>query len=60
MIVCESMSEVKLPGVCYVEIEEPNACIGVALAWTPEIENPVLGNFVAFMRDRSALSQSFS
>ena len=54
MIVLESHATLGIPGVAFVPINEPNATVSVSLAWSPDIENPVVGNFVAFMRDRAA------
>ena len=53
-IVLESHAALGIPGVAFVPIDEPNAAVSVSLAWSPDIENPVVGNFVAFMRDRAA------
>jgi len=52
-IVLESHATLGIPGVSFIPIDEPNAAVSVSLAWSPDIENPVVGNFVAFMRDRA-------
>ena len=54
-LAAESQSEVKFPGVVFRPIAEPNAWFRVDLAWMPEAEEPVVGRFVAFMRDESRL-----
>lgn len=52
-LAAKSESEVKFPGVVFRPIAEPNAWFRVDLAWMPEAEEPVVGRFVAFMRDES-------
>lgn len=52
-LAAKSQSEVKFPGVVFRPIAEPNAWFCVDLAWIPETEEPVVGRFVAFMRDES-------
>jgi DNA-binding transcriptional LysR family regulator len=52
-LAAKSQSEVKFPGVVFRSIAEPNAWFRVDLAWMPEAEEPVVGRFVAFMRDES-------
>jgi DNA-binding transcriptional LysR family regulator len=51
MIVLASHREFRAPGVRLVDINEPNATIGISLAWSPALEEPIAGSFVAFMRD---------
>ncbi|HXW71030.1 MAG TPA: LysR family transcriptional regulator [Methylocella sp.] len=48
-----SQSEAKFPGVVYKTIAEPNAWLRIDLAWMPETDEPVIGRFVAFMRDEA-------
>lgn len=50
-----SQSEIVLPGVVFKPIDEPNAFVQIALAWAPELEDPVVGRFIAFMRDEAPL-----
>lgn len=53
-IVLESHATLGVPGVVFIAINEPNAMVSVWLAWSPDVENPLVGSFVAFMRDRAA------
>jgi DNA-binding transcriptional LysR family regulator len=48
-----SQSEVAFPGVIYKPISEENAWVQVELVWIPDMENAVVGRFVAFMRDEA-------
>ena len=50
-ITCQSQSETNFPGVIFKPIDEPNAWLRVHLAWMPEAEDPVVGRFVALVRD---------
>lgn len=50
-----SQSEIGFPGVVVRPIDEPNAIVQIALAWAPALEDPVVGRFIAFMRDESRL-----
>lgn len=50
-----SQSEIALPGVVVRPIDEPNAVAYIALAWAPTLEDPVVGRFIAFMRDEARL-----
>ncbi len=52
-LAAKSQAEVQFPGVVFRPIAEPNAWFRVDLAWMPEAEEPVVGRFVAFMRDKS-------
>lgn len=52
-IAMASQAEVNVPGVAYRAIEESDGVIEVHLAWLPELEDAVIGRFVAFMRDES-------
>jgi len=52
-LAAKSQSEVTFPGVVFRPIAESNAWFRVDLAWMPEIEEPAVGRFVAFMRDES-------
>lgn len=50
-ITCRNQSETIFPGVIFKPIDEPNAWVRVHLAWMPEAEDPVVGRFVALVRD---------
>jgi DNA-binding transcriptional LysR family regulator len=54
-LAAKSQSEVKFPGVVFRPVDEPDAWFRIDLAWMPEAEEPVIGRFVAFMRDESRL-----
>lgn len=58
-VVTESQSEVSFPRIAYRMIREENAWIQVELVWNPEIEDPVVGRFVAFMRDAARSRRLF-
>lgn len=49
----ESQAEASFPGVVFRSIEEENGWLEFGLVWLPEIEDPLVGRFVAFMRDES-------
>jgi DNA-binding transcriptional LysR family regulator len=49
----QSQAEVTFPGIVFRSIDEPNAWLDFGLAWMPESEDPVVGRFIAFMRDES-------
>lgn len=49
----ESQAEFPFPGVVFRPIAESNASFCVGLVWLPECEEPVVGRFVAFMRDEA-------
>ena len=50
-LLCENHREIAFPGVRFLDVSEPNARVPVVLAWRPELEDPVVGSFIAFMRD---------
>lgn len=54
-----SQLEVSFPGVVYRPLREENAWVQVELVWSPEAEDPVVGRFVAFMRDEARLRRLF-
>jgi DNA-binding transcriptional LysR family regulator len=56
-LVVASQSEVTLPNITFRPIDEPNASVRVDLTWLPEIEEPAVGRFVAFMRDEARSRQ---
>jgi hypothetical protein len=50
-ITCRSQSETIFPGVIFKPIDELNAWVLVHLACMPETEDPIVGRFVALVRD---------
>jgi len=48
-----SQAEAGFPGVVFKPIADRNASIEMALAWLPELEDPTIGRFVAFLRDEA-------
>lgn len=52
-IVPRNISELRIPGVTFLPIDEPNASFRVHLAWNRQADSPVVGRFIAFMRDES-------
>lgn len=51
----DSQSEATFPDVVFKPINEPDASLRVDLIWLPELEEPAVGRFVAFMRDECRL-----
>lgn len=51
----QSQAEASFPGVVFRPVRESNASVGVELVWMPEIEEPAVGRFVAFLRDAARL-----
>jgi hypothetical protein len=51
----QSQSEATFPGVVFRPIHEANARLAISLAWMPESEEPVVGRFIAFLRDEARL-----
>jgi DNA-binding transcriptional LysR family regulator len=49
----ESQAKIGFPDVSFVPISEENASINIVLAWLPQSEDPVIGRFIAFMRDEA-------
>ncbi len=49
----EGLAEATYPGVVFRPIDEDNAWLDFGLVWLAETEDPVVGRFVAFMRDRA-------
>jgi hypothetical protein len=45
--------------VVFKRIDDPGASVEMSLAWLPELEDPAVGRFVAFLRDE-ARSRSLS
>jgi len=52
-LAAESQAELGFPDVVFRPISEANASFCVNLVWLPECEEPVVGRFVAFMRDEA-------
>ncbi len=50
-LAARSQSELKLPGLVFRPIAEPDARFRIDLVWMPEMEEPAIGRFLAFMRD---------
>lgn len=46
-------SEAGFPGVVFRPIDDPTASVQMMLAWLPELEDPAVGRFVAFLRDEA-------
>jgi len=49
----ESQSEATFPGLVFRPIDEADARVVISLAWMPEAEEPIVGRFIAFMRDEA-------
>lgn len=49
----EGQAEVSFPGVLFRPIDEDNAWLNFGLVWLAETKDPVVGRFVAFMRDQA-------
>jgi DNA-binding transcriptional LysR family regulator len=47
----ESEAAAGFTGVVFLPVDEQNAVLQLDLAWPPEMEEPAVGRFVAFMRD---------
>lgn len=60
MISLESHREITIPEVKFIDIDEPDALVGIALAWSPDLEDPVAGSFLAYMRDHHRGDQQLS
>jgi DNA-binding transcriptional LysR family regulator len=58
-VVGQSQAEVAIPGVAYRPICEDNAWEETELIWNPTAEDPVVGRFVAFMRDQARSRKLF-
>lgn len=50
-LVTQAQSEVKVPGVLFRSIDEPNANLEIQIVWVPENEDAVVGRFVSFMKE---------
>ena len=48
-----SQAETAIPGLVFKAIDDPGASIQVVLAWRQELEDAVVGRFVAFLRDEA-------
>jgi DNA-binding transcriptional LysR family regulator len=51
--VTTSQAEAIMPGVICKPVSDDSASLEFSLAWLPETEDPLVGRFVAFMRDES-------
>lgn len=52
-LAADSQADATFPGVVFRLIAEENASLEFCLVWLPETEDPLVGRFVAFMRDES-------
>ena len=48
-----SHAEAAFAVVVFKRIDDPGASVEMSLGWLPELEDPVVGRFVAFLRDES-------
>jgi DNA-binding transcriptional LysR family regulator len=48
-----SHAETEFTGVVFKRIDDPGASVEMSLAWLPELEDPAVGRFVAFLRDEA-------
>jgi len=48
-------SEAGFAGVVFKRIDDRDASVEMSLAWLPELEDPAVGRFVAFLRDEARL-----
>ncbi|MBL6938224.1 MAG: LysR family transcriptional regulator [Alphaproteobacteria bacterium] len=54
-LVTQSLAEATCPGVVFKPIDEENAWLEFDLVWPADAEDPLVGRFIAFMRDQSRL-----
>lgn len=54
-VAAQAYSALNLPGLTFIPLDEADARIEINLVWRPETEDPIVGKFVAFMRDRTKL-----
>ncbi|NVN24605.1 LysR family transcriptional regulator [Asaia siamensis] len=59
-IAARGYSSLALPSLTFIPITEDNAFIEINLVWRPESEDPLLGKFVAFIRDRARARRSIA
>lgn len=52
-VAAKAYAALNLPGLTFLPIAEDNARMKINLVWRPESEDPVVGKFVAFIRDRA-------
>ena len=50
-VVLDMVAGSPVPGVAFRPIDEPDGTTGVVVAWAPGVEDPLIGRFVAFLRD---------
>lgn len=58
-LVTASQATACFPGVIFKPVHEPDAWINVDLTWHPAAEDPVVGRFIAFMRDQALSRRLF-
>jgi DNA-binding transcriptional LysR family regulator len=49
----DSLAKATFPGIVFKPLAEENAWLEFDLVWLPETEDPLVGRFIAFMRDES-------
>lgn len=59
-VVLDMVAGVPIPGVAFRPIDEPDASTGLMMTWAPGAEDPLLGRFVAFLRDEVRTMQDRS
>ncbi len=50
-----NQAEAGFAGVVFKRIDDPDASVEMSLAWLPDLEDPAVGRFVAFLRDEARL-----
>ena len=48
-------AEIGFAGVVFKRIDDRDASVEMSLAWVPELEDPTVGRFVAYLRDEARL-----
>jgi DNA-binding transcriptional LysR family regulator len=48
-----SHAETSFAGVVFKRLDDPGASVEMSLGWLPELEDPVVGRFVVFLRDET-------
>ncbi len=54
-LVTQSLAESTCPGVVFKPIDEDNAWLEFDLVWPSGAQDPLVGRFIAFMRDQSSI-----
>jgi len=50
-------AETGFAGVVFKRIDDRDASVEMSLAWLPELKDPAVGRFVAFLRDEARLTR---